>query len=252
MIRVKCSSTLSNVLNFSELTAMMAPLKNLSPLMKKRIFRALRSADTCMSDVLTVPLPAEPRTASAAAAAEAAAAAGEDDEVCGGGGGGCMASSAELMQTFLLNCTESPAAASSLDETPPLHFVPFEVSSEGACETDSTFFAAVVGISAEASGAGDAVGEQPGRGEIGAAAAMACESLADEADGDRSLRRRTLPAPPLVLGLEAGRLLAMSNAEFSTSIETTCDGKPQAGFALLIVSSRCHQNNSSYLSHLNL
>ena len=50
IIRVRCSSILSKVLNFSLLTAITAPLKNLSPLMKNRTFLALRPLDTWIND----------------------------------------------------------------------------------------------------------------------------------------------------------------------------------------------------------
>ena len=51
IILVRCSKSFSNVRNFSPLTAIMAPLKNLSELMKNRTFFARFSAEMWMSDV---------------------------------------------------------------------------------------------------------------------------------------------------------------------------------------------------------
>jgi hypothetical protein len=52
IIRVRCSNSLSNVRNFSLLTAMTAPLKNLSPLMKNLTFFARFSLETWIKEVL--------------------------------------------------------------------------------------------------------------------------------------------------------------------------------------------------------
>ena len=52
IILVRCSRSFSKVRNFSPLTAIIAPLKNLSELMKNRTFFARFSAEMWMSDVL--------------------------------------------------------------------------------------------------------------------------------------------------------------------------------------------------------
>ncbi len=73
MILVRCSRSFSNVLNFSELTAITAPLKNLSLLMKNRTFLARFSAEMCSKEVRCEAVDADTLSAPEAADAMATA-----------------------------------------------------------------------------------------------------------------------------------------------------------------------------------